>query len=49
MTAKTPAQRQADHYLRKVKAGFKQVSVWVPANKVKALQEWAKKLMGTKP
>ena len=44
MTARTPAQRQAAHYLRKIKAGFKFVSVWVKADKVKALKEFARSL-----
>ena len=44
MTAKTPAQRQAALYLRRVKAGWKQVTVWVKADKVKALKDFARSL-----
>ena len=49
MTAKTPAQRQAEYYARRIKAGLKQVSVWVPATAIKALREFAKSLRISKP
>lgn len=44
MTAKTPAQRQAAFYLRRIKSGWKQITIWVKADKVKALKEYAKGL-----
>ena len=48
MTAKTPAQRQAESYARRVKAGWKQVSVWVPAKAVEKLRDFAKTLKDPK-
>ena len=44
MTAKTPAQRQAEAYKRRIAQGFKWVSVWVKASKVKILRDFAKTL-----
>ena len=44
MTAKTPAQRQADYYRRQIERGFKQVIVWVRADLVKELREFARKI-----
>ncbi len=44
MTIKTPAQRQSEYYLRKIEAGFKQVGVWVKADKVKAVKDFVKSL-----
>lgn len=44
MAAKTPAQRQAEYYRRQTARGLKCIAVWVRADKVKALREFAKSL-----
>ena len=49
MTAKTPAQRQADYRRRQIARGFKQVFVWIPATAFKALRDFAKSLRISKP
>lgn len=46
MTARTPSQRQAALYARRVKAGWKQITVWVKADKITALREYAKAING---
>ena len=43
MTPKTPAQHQAEYYRRKLAAGFKQIVLWVRADKVQALKDFAAK------
>ena len=49
MTAKTPAERQADYYKRQIERGFKQVTVWVPATLISALHKFVKSLRISKP
>ena len=44
MTAKTLAQRQAEYYRRQIAKGLKYVSMWVNADMVKALREYARTL-----
>ena len=44
MTAKTLAQRQAEYYRRQIARGLKYVGMWVKADMVKALREYAKAL-----
>ena len=41
---KTPAQRQADYYKRQIERGFKMVTVWLKADKIKELREFARKI-----
>ena len=45
MTAKPLTQRQAEYYKRQIAKGLKYVAVWVPADTVKALREYAKSLI----
>lgn len=44
MTPKTNAEKQRDHYERMKAAGMKKVCVYVPADQVAALREYAAKL-----
>ena len=44
MTAKTNKERQRDHYERTKAAGMKKVCVYVPADMVKQLREYADEL-----
>ena len=44
MTAKTTSERQRDHYERMKASGMKKVCVYVPANQVKALRQYAETL-----
>mgnify|MGYP001614724866 CR=1 FL=1 len=46
MPPKSPAQRAKEYYLRQVAKGFKQVSIWIRAENVKAVREFVKKLGG---
>lgn len=43
-TAKTPAQRQAEHKARQIAAGLVQLKRWVHPDDMPALQETADKL-----
>ena len=50
MTAQTQAQRSTAFYARRVANGWKQVILWVRADKVPELREFAKGLHdGSKP
>ena len=44
MTAKTLAQRQAEYYKRQIARGLKYVGMWVKADMVNALREYARTL-----
>ena len=49
MTTKTPAQRQAEYYRRRLANGFRQIVVWIKADKVKVVREFIKSLTEAQP